>query len=65
MALLSGTTRLVNSIVIAGLMRVIVAANFLTQSAPQIQAKIGYIGILCTNAMGYLTPLERLPFQSF
>ncbi len=65
MALLFGTTWLVNSIVIAGLMLLIVASNFIVQWMPQIPVKVGYLGILLTVAVGYLMPLERLFFQSF
>ncbi len=64
MALLFGTTWLVNSIVIAGLMILIVASNFLVQWQPKIPVSVGYAGILCTIAAGYFLPLERLFFQS-
>jgi spermidine synthase len=64
MALLFGTTWLVNSIVIAGLMILIVASNFLVQWQPKIPVSVGYAGILCTIAAGYFIPLERLFFQS-
>ena len=64
MALLFGTTWLVNSIVIAGLMILIVASNFLVQWQPKIPVTVGYAGILCTIAAGYFLPLERLFFQS-
>jgi spermidine synthase len=64
MALLFGTTWLVNSIVIAGLLLLIVAANFLVQWMPTIPVAVGYAGILCTIAAGYFIPMERLFFQS-
>jgi spermidine synthase len=64
MALLFGTTWLVNSIVIAGLLLLIVASNFLVQWQPKIPVSVGYAGILCTIAAGYFIPLERLFFQS-
>jgi spermidine synthase len=64
MALLFGTTWLVNSIVIAGLLTLIVASNFLVQWMPKISVKVGYAGILCTIAAGYLIPLDRLFFHS-
>jgi SAM-dependent methyltransferase len=64
MALLFGTTWLVNSIVIAGLLLLIVASNFLVQWQPKIPVSVGYAGILCTIAAGYFLPLERLFFQS-
>jgi hypothetical protein len=64
MALLFGTTWLVNSIVIAGLLMLIVASNFLVQWMPKIPVKVGYAGILCTIAAGYLIPLDLLFFHS-
>ena len=65
MALLFGTTWVVNSIVIAGLLMLIVASNFLVQWKPQMPVVVGYVGILLTIAVGYFVPLERLFFQSF
>jgi hypothetical protein len=64
MALLFGTTWLVNSIVIAGLLLLIVASNFLVQWMPGVPVTIGYAGIFCTIVAGYLVPLDRLFFQS-
>jgi spermidine synthase len=64
MALLFGTTWLVNSIVIAGLLALIVASNFLVQYLPKIPVGIGYVCILCTIAAGYFIPLDRLFFHS-
>jgi hypothetical protein len=65
MALLFGTTWLVNSIVIAGLMLLIVASNFFVQWNPKIPVMVGYLGILFTIAAGYIVPLEQLFFHSF
>jgi spermidine synthase len=65
MALLFGTTWLVNSIVIAGLMLLIVASNFFVQWNPKIPMMVGYLGILFTIAAGYFVPLEQLFFHSF
>ena len=65
MALLFGTTWLVNSIVIAGLMILIVASNFIVQWIPKIPVAVGYLGMLCTIAAGYFVPLEQLFFHSF
>lgn len=64
MALLFGTTWLVNSIVIAGLLLLIVASNFLVQWTPNVPVAIGYVGIFCTIVAGYFVPLDRLFFQS-
>jgi len=65
MALLFGTTWLVNSIVIAGLMILIVASNFIVQWTPKIPVAVGYLGMLCAIAVGYFVPLEQLFFHSF
>lgn len=64
MALLFGTTWLVNSIVVAGLLFLIVASNFLVQWVPKIPVVFGYSGILATIAVGYFMPLEKLFFHS-
>jgi hypothetical protein len=64
MALLFGTTWLVNSIVIAGLLLLIVASNFLVQWMPKIPTRVGYAGIMSTIAAGYFIPPDRLFFQS-
>jgi spermidine synthase len=64
MALLFGTTWLVNSIVISGLLLLIVASNFLVQWMPELPVTIGYVGILVTIVAGYFIPLERFFFQS-
>src|SRR5213593_376932 len=48
MALLFGTTWLVNSVVITGLLMLIVCANFLVQFFPRIPVSIGYAGIFLT-----------------
>jgi SAM-dependent methyltransferase len=64
MALLFGTTWMVNSIVIAGLLSLIVASNFVVQWKPKIPVNVGYVGILCTILIGYVMPLERLFFRS-
>lgn len=64
MALLFGTTWMVNSIVIAGLLSLIVFSNFVVQWKPKIPVNVAYVGILCTILIGYLIPLERLFFRS-
>jgi hypothetical protein len=65
MALLFGTTWLVNSIVIAGLMVLIVASNLIVQWTPKIPVVVGYVGMVFTIAAGYFVPLEQLFFRSF
>jgi spermidine synthase len=64
MALLFGTTWMVNSVVIAGLLMLIVASNFIVQWSPQIPVTLGYAGIACTIVAGYFVPLDKLFFHS-
>ena len=65
MALLFGTTWLVNSIVIAGLLLLIVAANLLVERYPSIPAGLAYIGIFLSILVSYALPLQSLFFQAF
>ncbi|HEX3581432.1 MAG TPA: methyltransferase domain-containing protein [Thermoanaerobaculia bacterium] len=65
MALLFGTTWIVNSIVIAVLLLLIVAANGVAAAAPRIRVKYAYAGILVTIAAAYFVPIESFLSQSF
>jgi hypothetical protein len=64
MALLFGTTWVVNSIVISGLLLLIVAANLLVQLRPGILVGAAYGGIVAALLVAYLVPLERFFFAS-
>jgi spermidine synthase len=64
MALLFGTTWVVNSIVIAGLLFLIVASNILVDSIPQISVNTGYAGIFTTLLLSYFIPVEKFFFAS-
>src|SRR5206468_5618957 len=64
MALLFGTTWLVNSVVITGLLMLIVCANLLVQFFPRIPVSIGYAGIFLTLLASYLIPLEKFFYPS-
>jgi len=64
MALLFGTTWIVNSIVISGLLLLIVAANFLVQFVPRFPVGIAYVGIFLTLFVSYAVPLEKLFFAA-
>lgn len=64
MALLFGTTWVVNSIVISGLMVLIVLANYLVQSKPQFPYWLAYIGIFLSMIINYVIPLESFFFRS-
>ncbi|HYK82118.1 MAG TPA: methyltransferase domain-containing protein [Gemmatimonadales bacterium] len=60
MALLFGTTWVVNSIVISGLLILIVAANLLVGWQPRIPVGWAYAGILASIGVSFALPLERL-----
>src|SRR6266849_8882914 len=64
MALLFGTTWVVNSIVIAGLLSLIVAANILVEFCPRLPVSLAYGGIFATLLASYWIPLERFFFSS-
>jgi spermidine synthase len=64
MALLFGTTWAVNSIVIAALLILIVAANMLVKWKPRIPAAAGYVGIFASILVAYAVPLEEFFFAS-
>jgi len=64
MALLFGTTWVVNSIVIAALLLLIVAANFLVEFMPHFPVNIAYGGILFSLLLSYFIPLQNLFFPS-
>jgi len=65
MALLFGTTWLVNSIVIAVLLLLIVAANGVVASFPKLNVDIAYPAIVITLAINYIIPIQALFFRSF
>ena len=64
MALLFGTTWVVNSIVIAGLLLLIVASNLLVDFVPRIPFSLAYAGIFATILFSYFIPLDKLFFPS-
>jgi len=65
MAMLFGTTWLVNSIVIAAILVLIVVVNFLVDSWPTIPVRFAYAGIGICMLVSYFLPLEKLFFQAF
>lgn len=65
MALLFGTTWVVNSIVISALMLLIVLSNVLVEWKPDISVGIAYAGIFVSMFAAYLIPIERYFFPSF
>ena len=64
MALLFGTTWVVNSVVIAGLLLLIVAANLLAEFGMDFPVRWAYAGIFATILISYFVPLDRLFFPS-
>ncbi|PYR96477.1 MAG: hypothetical protein DMG12_26180 [Acidobacteria bacterium] len=64
MALLFGTTWVVNSIVISGLLLVIVASNVLVDKVPKIPFGLAYVGIFASIALSYSIPLQQFFFPS-
>src|SRR5262249_7694104 len=64
MALLFGTTWMVNSIVVAALLLLIVAANATVSRFPSLSRGLAYAGIMVTASFGYLTPMQRLLFSN-
>jgi hypothetical protein len=63
-ALLFGTTWVVNSIVVAALLLLIIAANATVSSVPLISRWIAYAGILIAATIGYLVPMQSLFFPN-
>jgi spermidine synthase len=65
MALLFGTTWLVNSIVISGLMVLIVAANLIVHWRPGTAVRFAYLGIFASILVAYFVPPEIFFLGSF
>jgi hypothetical protein len=65
MAMLFGTTWLVNSIVIAAILLLIVAVNFLVEFWRAVSVRLAYVGIGVCMLVSYFLPLEKLFFQTF
>jgi spermidine synthase len=65
MALLFGTTWLVNAVVVGGVLLFIVGANLLVGGMPQLPYLAPYTGIFFSLAVGYFFPVNRLFLLSF
>lgn len=63
-ALLFGTTWVVNSIVISGLLLFLILANVLVDSGLPVPTEWAYAGLLVTILVSYLVPTERLFFPT-
>jgi spermidine synthase len=64
MALLFGTTWVVNAIVIAGLLLLIVCANVLVEKWPGLPIRLAYVGIFVSTLVSYIVPLESFFYPS-
>jgi spermidine synthase len=64
MALLFGTTWVVNSIVVSGLLCLIVAANLVYQRFPRVPVQWAYAGLFVSLLASFAVPLEKLFFES-
>jgi len=64
MALLFGTTWMVNAVAIAALLLLIVGANAVVEWRPDIPIAAAYAGIFVTLLAAYLTPVRALLFPS-
>jgi SAM-dependent methyltransferase len=63
-ALLFGTTWVVNSIVISGLLLFLILANMLVDSGVRLRTEWAYVGLLGTILVSYWVPTEQLFFSS-
>jgi Spermine/spermidine synthase domain len=64
MALLFGTTWIVNSITISGLLLLIVVANILEKAGLGVPTPYAYAGLLAALLVAYLVPVSALFFES-
>jgi hypothetical protein len=64
MALLFGTTWVVNSIVVSGLLLLIVISNLVFERWPSYPLAVPYAGILISAMLAYLIPLRALLFEN-
>jgi len=64
MALLFGTTWVVNSIVISGLLCLIVAANLVYERFRNFPPRLAYAGLFASLLISFLVPTDRLFFAS-
>lgn len=64
MALLFGTTWVVNSIVVAGLLLLIVLANYVFKFLPRFSVWVSYVLLFATLSILYFLPIRSLFFES-
>jgi len=65
MALLFGTTWVVNAIVVSGLLCLIVGSNVVFSAFPRIPLAVAYTGLFISLAVMFTIPLEKLFYESW
>lgn len=65
MALLFGTTWVVNAVVVSGLLCLIVGANLVYGSFPRIPLAVAYAGLFLSLAVMFTVPMEKLFYESW
>ena len=65
MALLFGTTWVVNAVVVSGLLCLIVAANLVYGVVRRVPLSLAYAGLFVSLAVMYLVPPEKLFYESW
>jgi SAM-dependent methyltransferase len=65
MALLFGTTWVVNAVVVSGLLCLIVGANLVYGAFPRIPLSIAYAGLFASLALMYFVPMQNLFYESW
>ncbi len=65
MALLFGTTWVVNAVVVSGLLCLIVGANLVYGALPRISMAVAYAGLFVTLALMYFVPMQKLFYESW
>lgn len=65
MALLFGTTWVVNAVVVSGLLFLIVAANLVYSAWKRVPLWLAYTGLFVSLAVMYVVPLEKLFYESW
>ena len=65
MALLFGTTWIVNAVVVSGLLCLIVAANLVYSAFPRVPLWLAYAGLFISLAVMFALPMQKLFFESW
>jgi len=65
MALLFGTTWIVNAVVVSGLLCLIVAANLMYGAFPRIPLTLAYAGLCAVLSVMYFIPMQKLFLESW